>query len=456
MTVFLFVGPSLSPEELGAAGDFVCLPPAAQGDVQRAAEMRPRAIGLIDGYFEGVPSVWHKEILWAMTRGIHLFGSASMGALRAAELHSFGMQGVGRIFQDYLEANLEDDDEVAVLHGPAEVGYLALSEAMVNIRATLESAEADGVIAAGTRFALERHAKSLFYQERNWDAVFTRGGEDAEVPAAELADFRDWLPLGRVDLKAKDARAMLSAMQAFLATDPGPFRAAYDFEWTDMWDTAIAFSRSTGLGQYGDLGPVPPDRLLDELRLDCGAYARAKTAARARHLSLLAADRRGLKVERPAVKDALGRLRGAFGLYRRAELDRWMAANDLTVAEIERLMEDEARLEAAAPLLEPALDRPLLDHLRVSGAYQRLADRAKRKQAAIKDLGLSDPEPVDLGLTPIVLALWYFEKRLGQAMPDDLDAFSRALGLAGRAEFYRLIAREYLFLNDEKQADDEV
>jgi hypothetical protein len=63
----------------------------------RAALAHPAAIGVIDGYFEVVPTVWHKEILWAMAQGIHVFGAASIGALRAAELDSFGMRGVGRL-----------------------------------------------------------------------------------------------------------------------------------------------------------------------------------------------------------------------------------------------------------------------------------------------------------------------------------------------------------------------
>ena len=80
-----------------------CAPPAAQGDVYRAALSRPVAIGLVDGYFERVPAVWHKEILWALSQGIHVFGSASMGALRAAELAPFGMVGVGAIFEAYRD-----------------------------------------------------------------------------------------------------------------------------------------------------------------------------------------------------------------------------------------------------------------------------------------------------------------------------------------------------------------
>ena len=154
MKACVFVGPTLCPQDLPPAGDIAFLPPAAQGDVYRVTQMRPVAIGIIDGYFEGALAVWHKEILFAMAGGIHVFGSASMGALRAAELHPFGMRGIGRVFEAYRAGALEDDDEVAVIHGPPETGYLALSEAMVNIRATLAAAARDGLIGPATRDAL--------------------------------------------------------------------------------------------------------------------------------------------------------------------------------------------------------------------------------------------------------------------------------------------------------------
>ncbi|MCK5364697.1 MAG: hypothetical protein KAR22_17095, partial [Gammaproteobacteria bacterium] len=123
MTIYVFVGPTLSVEDASAVLDAVYLPPVQQGDIYRVATLlNPSAIGIIDGYFQQVPSVWHKEILWAMARGVHVFGSASMGALRAAELEPFGMQGVGRIFEAYRSGvfapyfgeAFEDDDEVAV------------------------------------------------------------------------------------------------------------------------------------------------------------------------------------------------------------------------------------------------------------------------------------------------------------------------------------------------------
>ena len=41
-----------------------------------------------------------------MAQGIHVFGAASIGALRAAELDAFGMRGIGRIYEDFRDGVL--------------------------------------------------------------------------------------------------------------------------------------------------------------------------------------------------------------------------------------------------------------------------------------------------------------------------------------------------------------
>ncbi len=63
-----------------------------------------RTLLLIDGYFHQVPSVQHKEILYALHQGLAVFGCSSMGALRAAELADFGMVGIGRVFRRTVTA----------------------------------------------------------------------------------------------------------------------------------------------------------------------------------------------------------------------------------------------------------------------------------------------------------------------------------------------------------------
>src|SRR5437879_10496418 len=90
----------------------------------------------------------------------------SIGACRAAELHAFGMIGVGQIFELFLHGKLEDDDEVAVAHCPAEFGYRPTSVAMVNIRATLAAALATAIITDATLRKLEDISTDLVYPDR--------------------------------------------------------------------------------------------------------------------------------------------------------------------------------------------------------------------------------------------------------------------------------------------------
>jgi hypothetical protein len=238
MTAVIFAGPSLPPNARLACGlDIDWRPPVRQGELYRAALGRPAVIGVIDGYFEVTPTVWHKEILWAMTQGIHVFGAASIGALRAAELDVFGMKGIGRIYEDYRDGVLEDDDEVAVLHGPAEFGYPPLTEAMVNIRATLAAAINASTVSAALATELTAIAKSLFYKERTYAAMLD-GAAKARLDAAELTRFDDWLPAGRIDQKRLDAVAMLDAIRVRLAAEVPPLNVSYEFADTAAWQAA--------------------------------------------------------------------------------------------------------------------------------------------------------------------------------------------------------------------------
>src|SRR5215471_17937656 len=144
--VVVFLGPTLPRDEARALLDATYRPPVQQGDVAALVPQQPDAVVIVDGFFSWVPSVWHKEILWALEQGITVLGASSMGALRAAELHEFGMVGFGDVYADFAEGRLHDDDEVAVVHASEEHGFRPLSDAMVNIRATMRAAVDAGVI----------------------------------------------------------------------------------------------------------------------------------------------------------------------------------------------------------------------------------------------------------------------------------------------------------------------
>lgn len=235
--VYIFLGPTLAVADARAEIDAVYLAPVSRGDVYRLWVRRPRVIGIVDGHSERVPAVLHKEIMWIMERGVHVFGSAGHGALRAVELEMFGMRGVGHVYQAFRDGILEQDDEVAVVHERAPDGYRALSESMVNIRGTLLAALDEKVISADTRHLLTAVAKNFFYRDRNWPDLLKSGNARGADPA-ELGALSRWLPQGRVDQQADDAIAMLRELRTFRAANPAPLRVPWRTANTILWHEA--------------------------------------------------------------------------------------------------------------------------------------------------------------------------------------------------------------------------
>ena len=433
MTVIVFAGPSLPAAAIRERLDAVVLPPAGVGDVARAVRRGPRAIALIDGMFERVLPVWHKEILWAMAGGVHVFGAASMGALRAAELHAFGMQGVGRIFEAYLSGELEADDEVAVLHGPADLGFVAVTEALVNVRATLRRAEGEGLLTPDAAAALLALARELHYRERTWAVLLQRASDAGLGPAADR--LRAWLPDGRVDQKRDDALELVAKLGEFLAGDPPPLQPEFTFAWTDAWDALHA--------RIG--GDVAAEPVLDELRLQADRLAVVRRAALLRLLARREAERQGIRVEPAALRDGNERLRARHGLWRRADVDRWMAANDLAAADLAALVEEEALLAALDRQAGSALPAAMLAELRCSGAYAALAERARTKAACLAAAGLDAATAAEAGVD---LAPWLARlAEQAEAVPAPAGADQvRRLGFADRASLEAAVLRERLFV----------
>lgn len=441
MSVVIFAGPSLAgATDPALPAGFTLHPPARQGDVYRAAQMRPRAIGIVDGYFEGVPSVWHKEILWAMSRGIAVYGSASIGALRAAELHACGMIGVGDVFSAYRDGVLEADDEVALLHGPQETGFIALTEPLVNVRATCKAALAEGVIDDGEGEALIAAARGIFYKNRTWREIVRRA-VDESGSEKRLSRFTAWLPGGRIDQKRLDALRMIERMR----DDLGNLTVVEsEFEPTFLWERAVAgwMRAERGAARSDDLDAA----VLNELRLDPGRYRLLKDRALARMQLLSQAEEGGLVASRSELAAARRRHRMTHGLLRAADLDNWLKDQDLDRVEYDRLIDENAFAGSAAAGESAELHGSMIDLLRLDGAFGAAATRAKAKAAALAtgEIG-TRPAP----RLPPVLLEWFFGKRLGQRVPEDLDAFIGGLGFASRKAFYGLLAEEYLYLNSE-------
>jgi hypothetical protein len=113
-----FIGPTLAGKLPKPLKGELWLPPAGQGDVLNTFLCyNPKQIILIDGEFRQRLAVWVKELVYIMAQGCRFIGAASMGALRAAELHRFGAVGIGKIFSAYRDG-FADESWVACEYHP--------------------------------------------------------------------------------------------------------------------------------------------------------------------------------------------------------------------------------------------------------------------------------------------------------------------------------------------------
>jgi len=197
--IVVFLGPSLDRERAREILDADYRPPAKRGDVFKAAKEGARIIGLIDGVFFQDSAVAHKEILHVLEMKTKVIGSSSMGALRAAELYPYGMEGIGEIYRLYRNETLVSDDEVALIFDP--VSFDPLSEPLINIRYNIREAEEKMIIGADAGEKILASALSLYFPDRTYERIL----EIADLDEGERERFKSFIQKEKGDLKREDA-----------------------------------------------------------------------------------------------------------------------------------------------------------------------------------------------------------------------------------------------------------
>lgn len=247
--IHVFVGPTLPRSEPSLAVPGVRVwPPVRHGDLFDPAIRSSDTLVIIDGVYHQAPALRHKEILAAMGRGVQVIGAASIGALRAAELTSFGMLGVGSVFTAYARGEIDGDDEVAVGQAP-DGEWDALSWPLVNLRHVVQLAQVAGLLDGERAFALLAHFRAVYYPQRTTGAVRAvchRRGEN---------EFAGWLVEQRKrdpyfgDVKRADALAAVRTAldgwtpRAEARPAPGTWESPYFWQWSN----AFARSRIDGV-----------------------------------------------------------------------------------------------------------------------------------------------------------------------------------------------------------------
>jgi hypothetical protein len=386
MKSVVFLGPSLPLEEARAIlPDALYLPPAKQADLLSAVGIhRPDVIGLIDGEFGQSLSVWHKEILFALSRGVVVYGASSMGALRAVETAAFGTRGVGRIFEMYASGELTDDDEVALSHGLGDAGYRNLSEPMVNLRATFQRARDEGLIDTATCARLVAIAKAMFFPERTFPRIFQEAALGG-IPAATLDAVRDFAKRNYVDLKRQDALELLRTIRDTPFAAPGDARA-FEFQRTALFEGLYNRDRRV----RHDECDVPLVCIANWAALHMPDFTDLNFQALNRGLVAFLGELLEVRATAADIEQEMQRFRISRRLADDASLEQWQRSHDLDAEEFRELMTQLAvcrRLQRwliGSRMIERTT-RLVLDELRLRGEYKTAATAAAHQEQILDE-----------------------------------------------------------------------
>ena len=176
--------------------------PIKRGDLSIDLKENPDIIAIIDGVFHQNSAVGHREILNAIKQGVNVYGASSMGALRASELDTLGMIGVGYVYEQYTTGKVASDDDVAVMLDSETLE--ALSEPLINMDYVFTNAVKENIITSEEKDELIKIAKSTFYPKRNYSQTLNSSNLD-DGKKSNLINFIRTSP----DIKKEDAKELI-------------------------------------------------------------------------------------------------------------------------------------------------------------------------------------------------------------------------------------------------------
>ncbi|MFF4102608.1 TfuA-like protein [Streptomyces sp. NPDC001903] len=241
------MGPTLAAAER-PGGSFTYLPPIRHGDLF-ALDPRPGdQVLVIDGVYQHFAPIRHKEILAVLALGVRVAGTASLGALRAAELAGFGMRGLGHVYTAARCGELVADADVGVLHAADGDGGRRLTVATVAVRHAVAELTAAGGLSAAEGEQIRRVADSLHFTERSERALLHHAGP-ARPAMRRLLDHL----AAHGDVKTQDARAALRLLEAEFAAETGAEPAA---QWAAGASAGAVWGSSYGAEWAFERRPV--------------------------------------------------------------------------------------------------------------------------------------------------------------------------------------------------------
>lgn len=183
--------------------------PIKRGDLSHDIKENPDIIAIIDGVFHQNSAVGHREILSVMKKGVKVYGSSSMGALRASELDVLGIEGIGYCYNEYASGNVTSDDDVAVMLDSETLE--ALSVPLISMNYVFTNAVAENIITKEEKDELIKITKETYYPKRNYAQTLSQSSLDADKKG-KLIDF---IRTSK-DIKKEDAKELLNHIKSVI------------------------------------------------------------------------------------------------------------------------------------------------------------------------------------------------------------------------------------------------
>jgi hypothetical protein len=253
------------------------------------------------------------------------------------------MIGVGKIFQSLSDETIVADDEVAVRHGPAELGYLPLNQSLVDIRDSCAGPLEERIIGVSIAEKIISAAKALPFWDRSYDAI---AAQLRRLEPSESREIDVWLEYTRsryVSLKARDAAALLAEMRDFIAKPWQPKQVSFAYERTIFVDRLLNEIALEKVHKSLNLPQVSADRealLMNDLRR--AALLRLVARDRAKHS--------GWQLNPVEMTERASALWSAMGLPDAEAAGRWLERNGISEQTLWTYISDElyvARLTSA-------------------------------------------------------------------------------------------------------------
>jgi len=208
----IFLGPSLSREKARKILDADYRLPAKKGDLLQLILKEVNIVGLVDGYFlQDYPPTPIEVYNLVRKRNVKVFGSSSLGALRAVELGKYGMIGIGKIFRLFRDGILESDDEVAVTFTDY-TNYK--SEALIDIRYNLFLAQKYNIIDSSIGRSILKVSKQTYFPYRTYEDILDKCKLKYPEINSKIESFRGYILNNRKSLKERDAVRLLKHIKS--------------------------------------------------------------------------------------------------------------------------------------------------------------------------------------------------------------------------------------------------